>query len=287
MKNKTTRKVLLLALVLVQAWFVNAQNFQGIATYHSATKLKLQFAGPNGESMITDDIKKQLNKQMQKEFKLRFNLTESTWEEAASLDGSQPTAASAGGGAVIRIGGGQKGILYKNTAEGKYEEEEDIFGKPFLVKDKLQPYEWQLTGETKKIGNYNCQQAIYEKIETRKSFKIMSGDYAGEGSGLEEVQDTVTVTAWFTPDIPVSHGPEDYWGLPGLILEVNNGTTTLVCSKVVLNPEDGVELEMPAKGKVVSRNEFSKIQEEKVQEMMNKYSGGGSGPLNFRSGGGQ
>jgi GLPGLI family protein len=31
------------------------------------------------------------------------------------------------------------------------------------------------------------------------------------------------VTAWHTPDIPLPHGPGDYWGLPDLILEVNDG----------------------------------------------------------------
>jgi GLPGLI family protein len=37
----------------------------------------------------------------------------------------------------------------------------------------------------------------------------------------------VTITAWYTPEIPVSQGPEGYWGLPGLILEVNDGKTTI------------------------------------------------------------
>jgi hypothetical protein len=29
------------------------------------------------------------------------------------------------------------------------------------------------------------------------------------------------------PEIPVSQGPEGYWGLPGLILEVNDGKTII------------------------------------------------------------
>ena len=31
-----------------------------------------------------------------------------------------------------------------------------------------------------------------------------------------------------------------YQGLPGLILEVNDGELTIICSKIVLNPEDKV-----------------------------------------------
>ena len=54
----------------------------------------------------------------------------------------------------------------------------------------------------------------------------------------------ITITAWYSPEIPVSQGPENYWGLPGLILEVNDGKTTILCSKVVLNLKDKVEKEV-------------------------------------------
>ena len=45
-----------------------------------------------------------------------------------------------------------------------------------------------------------------------------------------------TIEAWYTLQIPVSSGPAEYWGLPGLILEVNSGNTTILCSKIILNP---------------------------------------------------
>jgi hypothetical protein len=34
------------------------------------------------------------------------------------------------------------------------------------------------------------------------------------------------------PEIPVSQGPEGYMGFAGLILEVNDGKTTILCSKL-------------------------------------------------------
>jgi GLPGLI family protein len=51
-----------------------------------------------------------------------------------------------------------------------------------------------------------------------------------------EMPKDVTITAWYTPEIPVNQGPENYWGLPGLILEINDGKTVILCSKIVLNP---------------------------------------------------
>jgi GLPGLI family protein len=45
-----------------------------------------------------------------------------------------------------------------------------------------------------------------------------------------EMPKDVTITAWYTPEIP-NQGPENYWGLPGLILEINDGKTVILCRK--------------------------------------------------------
>ena len=74
------------------------------------------------------------------------------------------------------------------------------------------------------------------------------------------------VTAWYTPDIPVSHGPAEYWGLPGLILEVNDGSMILLCSKLMLNPEKKFEVKPPKKGERVTRAEFDAIKKKKQGE---------------------
>ena len=93
----------------------------------------------------------------------------------------------------------------------------------------------------------------------------------------EEVEDKEpemeerTVSAWYTPQIPVNNGPAMYQGLPGLILEVHDGKLTIICSKIVLNPEDKVEIEEPTKGKEVNQKEYDVIMEKKAKEMMERY----------------
>lgn len=70
-------------------------------------------------------------------------------------------------------------------------------------------------------------------------------------------------------DIPVSNGLGKYWGLPGLILELHESNTTYLCSKIVLNPLDKVEIKDPKNGKNVNQKEFDEIQEKKLKSMMN------------------
>ena len=75
--------------------------------------------------------------------------------------------------------------------------------------------------------------------------------------------------AWYTLQIPVSQGPSEFWGLPGLILEVNVGTTTVLCSKVIMNPKEKSEIEAPEKGKVVAKMDYKEIITGKMIEMRN------------------
>lgn len=67
-----------------------------------------------------------------------------------------------------------------------------------IVKEKDIDFNWIITEEKKKIGEYICYKA------TIKNFR---------GRNYE---------AWFTYDIPVPTGPWKFHGLPGLILEVHD-----------------------------------------------------------------
>ncbi|MBL4664220.1 MAG: GLPGLI family protein [Flavobacteriaceae bacterium] len=87
--------------------------------------------------------------------------------------------------------------------------------------------------------------------------------------------ETVTVTAWYTPQIPVKNGPSQYNGLPGLILELNDGDLTILCSKVVLNPKSGLDIKEPKGGKVVTQEKFDQIMEKKMQEMEEQFKSDG------------
>jgi GLPGLI family protein len=259
-----------------------AQNFAGIATYKSASKMSFSMDSTKVSDSQQEMMQAQLSKAMQKEYDLKFTVSESNWSEVESLGG----APGSSGMEVMVMGAGESGLLYKNIQEGKFERESNIFGKPFLVKDSMERKKWKLTDETKQIGEYTCHKATFERIVQARRMMVL-GDVDKDEKEEEAApvkMDTVIVTAWYTPEIPVSHGPSDYWGLPGLILEVNNGGTTLICSKIVLNPSEAFEITKPEKGKVVTQAEFDVVQAEKMEEMMKKYSGAQGGGATFRIG---
>ena len=87
----------------------------------------------------------------------------------------------------------------------------------------------------------------------------------------EKKKEKIITTAWYTLQVPISNGPGNYQGLPGLILEINDGKKTIVCTEIILNPADKIKLQEPEKGKVVSQKKYDEIQKEKTKEMMERY----------------
>jgi GLPGLI family protein len=243
-----------------------AQGLTGRAYYKSSSQIKISMDSTQMNPDQMADIQAQLKKQMEKDYILSFTQTESNWKQAESLGGGPATASSGGMTMVINTGSADR-VLYKNIADQAFEQEQEMMGKEFLIKDNLEPAEWELTDESKKIGNYTAQKAIYSKI-------IDSQRFSTGMTEMENVKDTINITAWFTPEIPVSHGPENYFGLPGLILEVQNQGRVLICDKIELNPSaNPVKIDRPKRGKIVNREEFRVVQEESMKQMMNQYQG--------------
>ncbi len=248
---------------------MRSQDFKGVATYKTATSISITMDSTKVDNAEQERMNAMIRKAMQKEFELKFNKEASSWKEVESLGDASPDT----GVRIVAIGSGSGGVLYKNTKDKIFRESADVFGKQFLIKDELEGFDWKLENETKQIGQYTCYKATATReITVRTMSSINKGD-DGDKDKKEETK-TQTITAWYTPQIPVSHGPDEYWGLPGLILEVSNGSRVMICNKIVLNPKDEIQLEIPDKGKEVNREAYRKILDEKMEEMNKMYKGG-------------
>jgi GLPGLI family protein len=298
-------KTIIITLISFFGVVINAiaQDFQGIAIYESKTSSADMMANISGNREISPDRKAQIEENMKKMFEktfiLTFDKTSSTYAEEEKIE--QP---GQGGGMRMMgsmMGGG--GTQFKNVKEKIYNVDKEFFGKEFLIVDSLPNYEWKMEGESKQIGNYLCFKATAvrpvaqsdfrnfrrAKEEDKKEVKNDNNEEVKEVKKEEpkstnfmdgwEMPKEIVVTAWYTMDIPVPQGPENYWGLPGLILEVSDGKTIILCSKIVINPKDKKEIKAPKKGKVVTQKEYDKIVTEKMAEMreMNQGQGGNRG----------
>ena len=290
------------ALVVTVASFMglHAQEFQGMAVYESKTSTSDFKTRMEGNKEMTPDMQKRIEESMKKMFEktfiLNFDKSASIYKEEEKLE-----APGQGGGGMRMMmsmtGGG--GTYYKNVKEKSYTVDKEFMGKEFLVKDSLPNLQWKMEGETRVIGGYNCFKATAVRVASKTDFRnfrpkkedvatTKPADAAKKTSLLDalDMPKETIITAWYTPEIPVSQGPENYWGLPGLILEVNDGKTVILCSKVVLNPKVKTEIKASIKGKVTSQKEFDETVLKKMEEFREMNQGrGGNGGMHIRIGG--
>ena len=289
---KKTFLVLFFALIYTNS---HAQkDFQGMAVYESKTKTPDFKVRMEGNKNITPEMQKMMEERMKKMFEktfiLNFDKSASIYKEEEKLDAPQ----SQGGMGMRMMGSftGGGGTFYKNVKEKTYVVDKEFMSKEFLVKDSLTNLKWKMEAETRVIGGYTCYKATAVKEASKTDFRNFrpkkeeqpkkESDNTTEAKKTNfmdaiEMPKEIIITAWYTPEIPVNQGPEGYWGLPGLILEVSDGKTTILCSKVVLNPKDKVEIKAVTKGKVVSQKEYDEIVIKKMEEFreMNQSRGGG------------
>ena len=87
--------------------------------------------------------------------------------------------------------------LYKDYKAKKIKEIAQISTNHFTYEEILLPQNWEIREDTMTIAGYACQKAVC--------------DYRGR-----------SYEAWFASEIPISEGPWKFYGLPGLIIRLND-----------------------------------------------------------------
>ncbi len=249
----------------------NAQEFQGKAEYFSKRILKNGGKGFGVKQNDDAELKKAYNEALQiaseKMFILTFNQKEALYEKQQYLEKPKPESDDVS----VTISFSGEGKKYINLKDQTKITEDDILGKEFLIVEKLIPLDWKLINETKKIGDYNCYKAeliipVSEK-DKKEYEEYLSKQQAKTSFFTKEEPKDKKIIAWYTPEIPVSVGPASYWGLPGLILELNDEVAITLCSKVTLSNKGNTPIRVPNTGRVVTQEEFDIFHKDKMESL--------------------
>ncbi|WP_405206078.1 GLPGLI family protein [Aquimarina sp. LLG6339-5] len=112
-----------------------------------------------------------------------------------------------------------------------------LYGKDILVKDSLPNYEWKLSEKTQNIFGFNCKSA--ETIN----------EYGKK------------VLVWFTSEVPIKAGPRSYWGLPGLIVQVEIGNQLLIFTTYTNQLNTKPPIRRPFQENILNKEDFILLKE--------------------------
>jgi GLPGLI family protein len=130
-------------------------------------------------------------------------------------------------------------IIYRDREIGETFDVIEMFEKKYLIQDSITCQSWKIKNDMREIAGHICMNALY--YDTIKGKEVI---------------------AWFALDLPVPIGPNQYCGLPGMILEINeaNGALVYTATNVLLSNET-VEVPKPVvknKIKVINYSEYDK-----------------------------
>jgi GLPGLI family protein len=257
------KKILFSGLAILIFAGAQAQQKEGKVLYQRAIQMQIVTSDAPGEENAMPRTRTD-------KFEMNFANGQMIWKQLED-EIEDDNFSGGGGGVMIRtMGGGADDAVFCDFEKARKVETREFFDKNFLISDSIRRGNWKLTDETKMILNHLCRKATSQRIGKRMMMTMDNGKME-----RKELDDTSTVVAWFTTDIPVSAGPEMQGQLPGLILglETNNGRT--VYTALEISPKANIaSIKEPTKGKKVTPEEFTKERNKMMDEMEKNNQGG-------------
>lgn len=259
------KQIWITACALCCCYVLAAQQTQGRIVYEQVMKGGKSTVNINGQEH-TMDRPEHINK-----LELLFGNEQSLLKP---IEEERPDDEMGGGGrgmVTMRfgIGPGMGGIVYHHFPEERRVEQQESMGKKFLIADSVHKQTWKITGATKTIMGFVCQQATTSTVGKSRRMRLSDGEMKSE-----DVADTTDIIAWFAPGIPVAAGPDYQGQLPGMILELAAGGGSMVYRAVEVSPKVNLTaIKAPTGGKKVTREQYRKEMDELMNEMMKRGPG--------------
>lgn len=221
------KKILLVLLGIVN--FMSAQS--GKVEYAIKVHHLVESKNPEAQDIL-DNLVTLANKQ---KFELLFSNDGSSFKIIEDMNGMTEYEKL-----MIKIARSAKTTRFDIYYDEKNDIEYSDVGDGVVIKATAIDKEWEITKESKTINDYLCYKGLY-----KRNYIGRFGD-----AGVEIIE------AWFAPILPYSFGPKNYYGLPGLILELSDAKTTYLARKITLE-KNNIKINFP-KGKTVSKEEYDK-----------------------------
>lgn len=257
------KKIFFSAFALLSMALANAQQKEGKVIYQRTLQMQMRIGAPGGSE-------NEMPRTRTDKFEMSFANGQMIWKQMEDEIQDDNFGSGTGGGMMIRtFGGGADDVTFCDFEKARKVELREFFDKTFLITDSIRRGNWKLSDETQSILNHLCRKATSQRIGKRMAMNMDNGKME-----RKEVDDTSTIVAWFTTDIPVSAGPEVQGQLPGLILslETNNGRTVYTALEISPKADTGA-IKEPTKGKKVTSDEFTKERNKLMEEMQKNNQG--------------
>jgi GLPGLI family protein len=271
---------MMIALISIST-SIAAQMKEGKISYERKINMHRNLPDPQMKSMVPEF--------RTDKFELIFNESVSLFRSVVDDEAPDPFANAGGGG-----GGGMRmnfrmptANTYTDMAKQMQYEERAFFEKEFLIIDSLKQYKWKLSEETKTIAKQLCKKATTMITAPQMRMRVSIG---GGGNNTDTTANTprapkeTELVVWYAENIPVSFGPDNYSGLPGVIMEIDQDNGATVTTAVEVSAKyPKKELIAPTKGDKMNRAQFQENMQKLIQDM--QRGGGGMGGMRIRVGG--
>lgn len=233
--------------------------------YHTTSVLNLDL---HSETNMSDRQIETIQKEFDRIFNHHFTLSLDKGRSSFLIDKEHRVLSLVDLGVSLILGKFDFGPVYKNMKDSTFVMHPTLGGDSYTIHDSLVPFNWQLIDSTKIIKGYSCKLA---KIEVEAGDNpVMNVRY-----NLDKSKNRLEgeVYAWYTEALPISNGPDVYWGLPGMILEVDEGNMVFHTDEINMKVADDLVFDPPTyEESPISSAEYEQIIIDWHLELKKKFS---------------
>ena len=193
--------------------------------------------GEDENDFWLEEFKKVYPKNVTDYYTLEFDLTRSLYKLEREIEENKYV--------INNLKPIESNYVFQDFSANRSKLKKAIFEKEYQVQDSISNFEWKITGEVRNIAGFECKKAI------------------------TKICDSVVVVAFYTDEIIVKGGPENFNGLPGMILgiAIPRLALTLFATKLDISKPGSLSIvENTSKSKYVTREQVNKDLQKGLKE---------------------